>query len=51
MSERIHAITVPKWGMAMDAGTVTGWHVAEGQSVAAGQDVLDVEIDQDRQRH
>lgn len=43
MSERIHAITVPKWGMAMDAGTVTGWHVAEGQSVAAGQDVLDVE--------
>jgi pyruvate dehydrogenase E2 component (dihydrolipoamide acetyltransferase) len=43
MSERIHAITVPKWGMAMDAGTVTGWHVAEGQPIAVGQDVLDVE--------
>lgn len=43
MSGAIHPITVPKWGMAMDAGTVTAWHVAEGQTVAAGQDVLDVE--------
>ena len=40
---RIRAITVPKWGMAMEEGTVTAWHVGEGQSVAEGDEVLDVE--------
>ena len=30
----IIAITVPKWGMAMDEGTVTAWNVAEGETVA-----------------
>ena len=43
MNDRVHPITVPKWGMAMDAGTVTGWHVAEGQAVEPGQELLDVE--------
>ncbi len=41
--ERILAITVPKWGMAMDEGTVTCWHLEEGAAVAAGDEVLDVE--------
>lgn len=41
--ERILAITVPKWGMAMEEGTVTGWHLEEGAKVAEGDDVLDVE--------
>ena len=39
----IVAITVPKWGMAMEEGTVTAWHVGEGDAVAAGDEVLDVE--------
>ncbi len=39
----ITAITVPKWGMAMDEGTVTAWHVDEGGAVEAGDEVLDVE--------
>ena len=39
----IVAITVPKWGMAMDEGTVTAWHVDEGGTVNAGDEVLDVE--------
>ena len=44
MSESpITAITIPKWGMSMDEGTVTAWHVAEGQTVAAGDEVIDVE--------
>ncbi|MDZ4735186.1 MAG: acetoin dehydrogenase dihydrolipoyllysine-residue acetyltransferase subunit [Rhodospirillaceae bacterium] len=43
MSERITAITMPKWGMAMDEGTVVVWHVAEGASVAESQEVVDVE--------
>ena len=44
MSENgITAITVPKWGMAMDEGTVTAWHVDEGGAIQAGDEVLDVE--------
>ena len=39
----ITAITVPKWGMAMDEGTVTAWNVAEGETVTEGEEVLDVE--------
>ena len=41
--ERILAITVPKWGMAMEEGTVTAWHLDEGAKVDAGDEVLDVE--------
>ena len=40
---RIHALTVPKWGMAMDEGTVTAWHIEEGGAVNPGDEVLDVE--------
>jgi pyruvate dehydrogenase E2 component (dihydrolipoamide acetyltransferase) len=40
---RIQALTMPKWGMAMDEGTVTAWHIAEGEPVNAGDEVLDVE--------
>lgn len=43
MSDRITAITMPKWGMAMDEGTVVVWHVPEGGTVAEGQEVVDVE--------
>lgn len=41
--DRIHALTVPKWGMAMDEGTVTAWHIDEGGLVNLGDEVLDVE--------
>ena len=43
MSDDILAITVPKWGMAMEEGTVTGWHVVEGAPVQQGDEILDVE--------
>lgn len=39
----IHAITMPKWGMAMDEGTVTAWHRQVGSAVAAGDEVVDAE--------
>ena len=43
MAERIAPITMPKWGMAMEEGTVVVWHLEEGAPVAAGQEVVDVE--------
>lgn len=40
---QVHLVTVPKWGMAMEEGQVTSWHVVEGEVVSAGQDIVDVE--------
>jgi len=39
----IHAVVMPKWGMAMDQGTVTAWLAAEGSSVATGQEIVEIE--------
>ncbi len=41
--EAILAITVPKWGMAMEEGTVTCWYLEEGAAVALGDEVVDIE--------
>jgi pyruvate dehydrogenase E2 component (dihydrolipoamide acetyltransferase) len=41
----IHAVTVPKWGLSMDKGTVTVWHKQPGDPVRKGEDLLDVESD------
>src|ERR1700751_4388415 len=40
---RIHAITMPKWGMTMGGGAVVSWLVAEGASVDPGTEVAEVE--------
>lgn len=39
----IVAVTVPKWGLAMEAGKVAGWSVTEGSIVRAGDEIVDVE--------
>lgn len=38
-------VTMPKWGLTMTAGTVTGWIVSEGEAVAAGAPLLTVETE------
>ncbi|MFO0997729.1 MAG: biotin/lipoyl-containing protein [Alphaproteobacteria bacterium] len=41
----IHALTMPKIGLTMEEGTVAAWHIGEGQVVATGQHVADIEIE------
>jgi pyruvate dehydrogenase E2 component (dihydrolipoamide acetyltransferase) len=45
MAATINAITMPKWGIEMTEGTITGWRVGEGLRVERGAEILDVETD------
>ena len=45
MNQRIFPITMPKWGIEMTQGTITGWHAAPGQAVTKGDTLLDVETE------
>ena len=45
MAALITAVTMPKWGIEMTEGTVTGWRIAEGQRVERGSEILDVETE------
>jgi pyruvate dehydrogenase E2 component (dihydrolipoamide acetyltransferase) len=45
MQEKITPIVMPKWGLTMKEGTLSAWHVAEGQTIAPGQEIMDVETD------
>lgn len=39
----IRALTVPKWGMAMEEGTLVNWLVAEGDRVNPGDPIAEIE--------
>lgn len=39
----IHAVTMPRWGLTMEEGLVTQWMVAIGETVAPGQEIVEVE--------
>ncbi len=43
MSDAIQAITMPKWGLAMDEGMVAAWQVDEGAEVAKGDEIVEIE--------
>lgn len=41
----IKAIAMPKWGLEMSEGTVAKWHIGEGDAIAKGQVIMDIETD------
>lgn len=41
----IRAVTMPKWGIEMQEGTITAWNVAPGGRVEKGEPLLDVETE------
>lgn len=45
MTEKITPIVMPKWGLTMTEGTLSAWHVEEGQTISPGQEIMDVETD------
>ena len=45
MSGPIFAVTMPKWGIEMQQGTIAQWHATQGQSLKRGEPMFDVETD------
>ncbi|MYK59007.1 MAG: 2-oxo acid dehydrogenase subunit E2 [Rhodospirillaceae bacterium] len=43
--ERIHAVSLPKWGRDLTEGRVAAWLVEEGEPVTGGADLVDIETD------
>jgi len=41
----IYPVTVPKWGIEMQEGTIVGWYAGEGDTVSKGNDLVDIETD------
>lgn len=45
MSGAIRPITMPKWGLSMKEGKVADWLVEEGEEIAPGDELVDVETE------
>jgi pyruvate dehydrogenase E2 component (dihydrolipoamide acetyltransferase) len=43
--ERIVPVAMPKWGLSMQLGKITGWMVGEGDEVTVGDELADIETD------
>ncbi len=42
---RIHALTMPKWGLTMEEGTISSWLVEEGDEIEIGDEIVEIETD------
>ncbi|MDQ0348884.1 acetoin dehydrogenase dihydrolipoyllysine-residue acetyltransferase subunit [Ancylobacter vacuolatus] len=45
MNERIKPVVMPKWGLSMSEGKVTGWLKPAGAAIAPGDEIVEVETD------
>jgi pyruvate dehydrogenase E2 component (dihydrolipoamide acetyltransferase) len=45
MSDKIHALIIPKWGLTMEEGTISSWLVDEGDEVEVGDEIVEIETD------
>ena len=45
MADKLYPLTVPKWGIEMQEGTITAWQVTTGTAVTKGQELIDIETD------
>lgn len=43
MSDTIQSVVMPKWGLAMQEGTLTDWHISVGDTIAPGAEICDIE--------
>jgi pyruvate dehydrogenase E2 component (dihydrolipoamide acetyltransferase) len=45
MDARIQRLTMPKWGLSMQEGTIVEWLAAEGDEIAAGEEIAEIETE------
>ena len=45
MSKQFEAVTIPKWGIEMTHGRIVAWRYSEGDQIAAGAELVDIETD------
>jgi len=45
VTDALDAVTIPKWGIEMTHGTIVAWHKSVGDTVTAGEEIVDIETD------